>query len=169
MTRPPDEFRSILAAISERLLPQSACLLAPASGDVRCRWTLRHRQRGVHVGDVLLQWGVRAIPVGIAAMVLGFVLKSAGTQAGPSDPLPAPRLSAFGTTPPGLSGLRGPLGSGGGGGRIRLASLEPQVGLFDAAANRAPVLTDAAASACGTGPFEERFAALDVRPASFDK
>jgi len=121
------------------------------------------------VGDVVLQWGVRAIPVGIAAMVLGFVLKSAGTQAGPSDPLPAPRLSVFGTIHPELFRLSAPLGSGAAGERIRLASLEPQVGLFDAAANRAPVLTDAAASACGTGPFEERFAALDVRPASFDK
>src|SRR5262245_46776954 len=161
---------TILAAISERLLPQSACFLAPASGDVLCRWTLRHRQRGVHVGDVLLQWGVRAIPVGIAAMVLGFILKSAGTQAGPADTaLPAPRLSVFGTIHPEVFRLGAPLGSGSAGERIRLASLEPQVGLFDAPANRAPVLTAAVASACGTAPFEERFAALDDRPVSFDK
>src|SRR5215470_8979999 len=147
MTRPPDEFRTILAAISERLLPQSACLLAPASGDVRCRWTLRHGQRGVHVGDVLVQWGVRAIPVGIAAMVLGFVLKSPGTQAGPTDPaLPAPRISVFGTIHPDLFQLSAPLGSGSPGDRIRLASLEPQVGLFDGPTYRAPVLTDAAAA-----------------------
>jgi hypothetical protein len=29
-----------------RFLPQSACLLSPASGDVRCHWTLRQRRRG---------------------------------------------------------------------------------------------------------------------------
>jgi hypothetical protein len=103
-------------------------------------------------------------------MVLGFVLKSAGTEAGPTDTaLPAPRLSVFGTIHPELFRLDAPLGSGSAGERIRLASLAPQVGLFDAPANRAPVLTDAAASACGTAPFEERFAALDDRPVSFDK
>jgi Protein of unknown function (DUF2778) len=124
----------------------------------------------VHVGDVLVHWGVRAIPVGIAAMVLGFVLKSAGTQAGPTDPaLPAPRISVFGTIHPELFRLSAPLGSGSPGDRIRLASLEPQVGLFDGPAYRAPVLTDAAASACANAPFEERFAAVDDHPVSFDK
>ena len=33
------------------------------------------------MGGVLGQFGLRAIPFGIAAMVLGFILKSAGTQA----------------------------------------------------------------------------------------
>src|SRR5262249_10953457 len=61
------------------------------------------------------------------------------------------------------------LGSGAPGERIRLASIEPQVGLFDTSAYRAPVLTDAAASACANAPFEERFAALEDHPASFDK
>ena len=103
-------------------------------------------------------------------MVLGFVLKSAGTQAGPTDPaLPAPRISVFGTIHPELFQLSAPLGSGAPGERIRLASIEPQVGLFDAPAYRAPVLTDAAASACANAPFEERFAALDDHPASFDR
>jgi len=124
----------------------------------------------VHVGDVLVHWGVRAIPVGIAAMVLGFVLKSAGTQAGPTDPaLPAPRVSVFGTIHPELFRLSAPLGSGSPGDRIRLASLEPQIGLFDGPAYRAPVLTDTAASACANAPFEERFAAVDDHPVSFDK
>jgi hypothetical protein len=103
-------------------------------------------------------------------MVLGFVLKSAGTQAGPTDPaLPAPRISIFGTIHPELFRLSAPLGSGAPGERIRLASIEPQVGLFDAPPYRAPVLTDAAASACANAPFEERFSALDDHPASFDK
>jgi len=123
----------------------------------------------VHVGDVLVHWGVRAIPAGIAAIVLGFVLKSAGTQAGPADPaLPAARISVFGTIHPELFRLDAPLGSGAPGERIRLASIEPQVGLFDAP-YRSPVLSDAAASACATAPFEERFAAVNDYPASFDK
>src|SRR5215471_4584548 len=130
-----------------------------ATGNVGCTW-----------GNVLVQWGVRAIPLGIAAMVLGFVLKSAGTQAGPTDPaLPAPRISVFGTIHPELFQLSAPLGSGAPGERIRLASIEPQVGLFDTPAYRAPVLTDAAASACANAPFEERFAAVEDHPASFDK
>src|SRR5262249_56951432 len=87
---------------------------------------------GVHVGDVLVQWGVRAIPVGIAAMVLGFVLKSAGTQAGPTDPaLPAPRISVFGTIHPELFRLSAPIGSGSAGERLRLASLQPHARVFD--------------------------------------
>src|SRR5262249_5985242 len=103
-------------------------------------------------------------------MVLGFVLKSAGTQAGPTDPaLPAPRISVFGTIHPELFRLSAPLGSGSAGDRIRLASIEAQVRIFVAPAYRPPVPTDAAASACANGPFEERFAALDDYPASFDK
>src|SRR5262245_14286715 len=42
------------------------------------------------MGGVLGQFGLRAIPFGIAAMVLGFILKSAGTQAGPADTLELP-------------------------------------------------------------------------------
>src|SRR5262249_5704376 len=100
----------------------------------------------------------------------GFVLKSAGTQAGPSDPaLPAPRISVFGTIHPELFRLDAPLGSGAPGERIRLASIEPQVGLFEAPGYRSPVLTDAAAAACATAPFEERFAAVNDYPVSFDK
>jgi hypothetical protein len=99
-------------------------------------------------------------------MLLGFVLKSVGTQAGPAAPgLPGPRVSAFGTIHPELFRLSAPLGSGSPGDRIRLASLEPQVG-FDAPANGWGMLTDT--SACRNAPFEERFAALDERPASFD-
>jgi hypothetical protein len=99
-------------------------------------------------------------------MLLGFVLKSVGTQAGPAAPgLPGPRVSAFGTIHPELFRLSAPLGSGSPGDRIRLASLEPQVG-FDAPVNGWGMLTDT--SACRNAPFEERFAALEDRPASFD-
>jgi Tlde1 domain len=119
-------------------------------------------------GNALVQLGVRAIPLGIAAMLLGFVLKSVGTQAGPAAPgLPGPRVSVFGTIHPELFRLSAPLGSGSASDRVRLASLEPQVGLFDAPANGWGMLTDT--SACRNAPFEERFSALHERPASFDK
>jgi Tlde1 domain len=103
-------------------------------------------------------------------MLLGFVLKSAGTQAGPAEPgLLGPRVSVFGTIHPELFRLSAPLGSGSPGDRVRLASLEPLVGFFDAPANGAPMLTDTFASACRNASLDERFAALDDRPASFDR
>jgi len=119
-------------------------------------------------GDLLVQWGVRAIPLGIAAMVLGFVLKSAGTQAGPSDTgLPSPRVSVFGTIHPDIFRIGTPLGSAAPVDRIRLASLEPQVG-FDALVSGRGALLDTSASSCRNGSFEERFAALDDQPAPFE-
>ena len=121
------------------------------------------------MGGVLGQFGVRAIRFGIAAMVLGFILKSAGTQADPADTLPGLRVSVFGTIHPGIFRLSAPLGSRSAGDRVRLASLEPQVGLFDAAAKADPILTDTSAAACQNAPFEERFAALDDHPAPFDR
>jgi Protein of unknown function (DUF2778) len=118
----------------------------------------------------LIQSGLRAIPFGITAMILGFVLKSAGTQARPADmALPGPRLSVFGTIHPDIFRLSAPLGSESAGDRVRLASLGPQVGLFDAPAKAAPILTDTSAAACQNEPFAERFAALDDHPAPFDR
>src|SRR5262245_61910345 len=103
-------------------------------------------------------------------MILGFVLKSAGTQARPADTaLPGPRLSVFGTIHPEIFRLSAPLGSESAGERVRLAILEPQVGLFDALAKPAPILTDTFAAACQNAPFEKRFAALDDYPAPFDR
>jgi hypothetical protein len=102
-------------------------------------------------------------------MVLGFALKSAATQAGPADTLPGLRVSVFGTIHPEIFRLSAPLGSGSAGDSVRLASLGPQVGLFDAPAKAAPILTDTSAAACQNEPFEERFAALDDRAAPFDR
>src|SRR5262249_57955097 len=51
----------------------------------------------------------------------------------------------------------------------RLSRSEPQAGLCDPQASRAPLLADGAASAGVNAPFEERFAALADHPASFDK
>src|SRR5262245_51077371 len=132
---PTQSTRTIFAAIS--------MLASRASGDVRCRRTLRPEATSVGVGgDVLVQLGVRAIPFGIAAVILGFVLKSVGTQARPADTaLPGPRLSVFGTIHPDIFRLSAPLGSEPAGDRVRLASLGPQVGLF-APAKAAPTLTD---------------------------
>jgi Protein of unknown function (DUF2778) len=118
----------------------------------------------------LVQLGLRAIPFGIAAMILGFVLKSVGTQARPADTaLPGPRLSVFGTIHPDIFRLSAPLGSESAGDRLRLASLEPQVGLFDAPTKEAPILTGTSAGACPNEPFDERFAALDDPAAPFDR
>src|SRR5262245_66564957 len=90
-------------------------------GDVR---TLRQRRRGEQWGGVLVQLGVRAIPLGIAAMVLGFVLKSVGTHARPADTaLAGPRLSVFGTIHPDIFRLSAPLGSESAGDRVRLAKI----------------------------------------------
>jgi hypothetical protein len=119
----------------------------------------------------LVHLGVRTIPLGIAVVVLGFALKSVATQAGPADTaLPGPRLSVFGTIHPDIFRLSAPLGSESAGDRVRLASLEPQVRLFDAPAKAAPMLTDTSASACPNAPFEERFfGSADDCAASFDE
>jgi hypothetical protein len=104
------------------------------------------------------------IPVGIAAICVGFVLKSAGTQAGPADTaLPGPSISVFGTIHPDIFRLRTPLGSGHLSERVRVASLEPQI-RFDAPPDAMGMLTDRSASACpspsSVASLEERFAAL---------
>jgi hypothetical protein len=96
--------------------------------------------------------GVRAIPFGIAAVVLGFVLKSPGTQAGPADiGSRGSGISVFGTIHPDIYRLRTPVGSEVLADRVHVARLETQE--FD----------DAPAS------FDERFASVDDAPVSFDK
>src|SRR6476620_1517341 len=129
---------------------------------------LRQRRCGGTSGDVLVKLGVRAIPLGIAAMFLTFVLKSAGTQAGPVDTgSPGSGISVFGTIYPDIFRLpMPPRGSGRPHARLLLASLQPQVG-FDASANRFEMLTDTSGSACWNASLDERLAAFDPRPASF--
>jgi Tlde1 domain len=102
-------------------------------------------------------------------MLLGFALKSAGTQAGPAETdVPAPRMSVFGTIHPEIFRLSAPLGSDSPAERVRLASLEPLVG-FDALTNGRGTLAEASAPTCRNAPFEERFAALEDHAAPFDK
>jgi hypothetical protein len=108
--------------------------------------------------------GVPAIPLGVAAVVLGIALKSAGTQAGPAPAdvgLGSPSLSVFGTIHPDIFRLRAPIGSGLADAGVRLASLESPIG-SDAPPVGLDMLADPAAAAC-------RNAAFDDRPASFDK
>jgi hypothetical protein len=117
----------------------------------------------------LVQLGIRAIPLGIAAMFWTFVLQSGETQAGPANAgSPGSGISVFGTIHPDIFRLRAPLGSAPPVGRFQLASVDPQVGL-DAPADRFEMLTDASASACRNASLDARFAAFDHRPLSFDK
>jgi hypothetical protein len=109
------------------------------------------------VGEVLVRLGCRTIPFGIAAVTLGFLLESAGTQAGPADiGLPGPGISVFGTIHPDIFRFRSPLGSGPPADGVRVASLDPQAGLD-------------CHDKCRSASLAERFAALHDRPASFDE
>jgi Protein of unknown function (DUF2778) len=120
------------------------------------------------VGEVLVRVGVRAIPFGIAALVSGFVLELAGTQAGPADiGLRAASVSVFGTIHPGIFRLRAPIGSQPSVDSVRLAKLGPQV-QSDAAADEQDTL-DASASSWRNASFEERFGEFDDRPPSFNE
>jgi hypothetical protein len=102
-------------------------------------------------------------------MVLGFILRSPGTQAGPAEAEPrGPGVSVFGTIHPEIFRLDAPLGSGPPAGRIRLASLSSPVG-SDALINAWGMVTDTSASACRNMSADERSAVLDDRPAPFDK
>jgi hypothetical protein len=123
----------------------------------------------VGVGGVLVPLGPRAIPVGIAVMLLGFVLKSPGTQASPEDTGPrAAGISVFGTIHPDVFRFDAPLGSGPPAGRIRLASLALPVG-SDAPIHAWGMVTDTSPSACRNTSADELFAVLGDRPASFDR
>jgi Protein of unknown function (DUF2778) len=115
----------------------------------------------------LIHSGVRGVPLGIAAMFLTFILKSAGTQAGPADiGSLAPGISVFGTIHPDIFRMRAPLGSEPPPDRLQVASLQPLIGLA-AAADRFEVLTDALDLACRNASSGGRIAEGDDCPASF--
>src|SRR5947209_20351429 len=110
-------------------------------------------------GDGLIQVGVRAIPFGVGALVLAFVLKLPGMEADPTNTgLPAPSVSVFGTIHPDIFPVGVPLGSR----RVQMASLDPRIG-FELQASRADTPADSSTSACAN---DERLAAFDPRPAS---
>jgi hypothetical protein len=110
----------------------------------------------------LVRVGVRAISIGIAALAMGFVLKSVVTQATPADAgLSAePRISVFGTIHPDIFRLRPPIGSSPLG--IRVASLDPQIGID------AQDLQGDSQATWRTASFDERFGSLDEPAAGFD-
>jgi Tlde1 domain len=115
----------------------------------------------VGVGSVLRRSGVRGIPLGIAAIVLGFVLRSPGTQADTAETGPrGSGISVFGTIHPDIFRLSGP--------RLRVASLEPPF-RSDAPINAWGMVTDTSPSACRKASADERFAVLDDGPASFEQ
>ena len=117
----------------------------------------------------MIQLGVRAIPFGIAALVLTFIIKSTGTQAGSADvELPGAAVSVFGTIHPELFRLPAPLGSGFTANRLQLASLDPQAG-FAALASRIEVATQTPAPPCRSASLDERFMASDGRAVSGDE
>jgi Protein of unknown function (DUF2778) len=121
----------------------------------------------LEVGDVLVRVGVGAIPIAVAVVVSGFVLRSLGTLAGPVDAgLSDPSISVFGTIHPEIYRLRTPLGAGLPAGSVRVASLDPQVGT-DA------VTSDSGCEATyeydGPASFEKRFAPDEECRASFDQ
>src|SRR5262245_894763 len=158
-------FRTIFAVIGR--LPSAhvggrALPLAPVPKATR-----------VGVGSVLVQLGGRTIPLGIAAVVLGFILRLPGTQADPADAGPrGSGVSVFGTIHPDLLRLAAPLGSGPRYDRVRVAALEPQF-RSDAPAVGLGMLADTSASACRAASpnatLEERFAALNDGAVSFDQ
>ena len=100
-------------------------------------------------------------------MFFTVVLETPITQAGPADILsPDSGISVFGTIHPDIFRFRMPLGSGPAAGRLKLASVDPQVGV-DGLANRSVVPTDTSALPCGSASLDERFAAAGGAP-SFD-
>jgi len=121
-------------------------------------------------GDALLQFGIRAVPVGIAAVLLALVLKWAGTQPGRADSAaPDAAVSVFGTIHADIFRFRVPLGSGRPADRVQVASLEPQAA-FAALASRFELASGTSVVPCresdGDCPasFDDRFtSAMPVR------
>jgi hypothetical protein len=120
-------------------------------------------------GEVLICFGGRAIRFGIAALAFGFFLRSAGTQAGPAvSGLLGPGISVFGTIHPDIFRLPLPLGAVPPAEGVRVASLDPQVGL-DRQNNASDGVADGPASAFRNASLDERFGALNDRASSFDE
>ena len=112
-------------------------------------------------------FGDRAIRFGIAALSLGFFLKSPGTQAGPAEPgLLRPGISVFGTIHSDIFRLPLPLGAVPPAEGVRVARLDPPVGL-DRQDNASGRVTDGPASAFRNASLDERFSALNDRPLFF--
>jgi hypothetical protein len=110
---------------------------------------------------VFIRWGVRAIPLGIGATLLGFVLLDAPLSwVDPADEaLPHSDRFAFATDPE-IFRPAAPLMAESTRDRVRLASLGPQAP-FD--------FDDSCSTECRNASLNERFAALEDVPGSFEK
>jgi Tlde1 domain len=116
----------------------------------------------------LVQWGIRAIPLGIAAMLLGYVLNSEGTQPDPADAgSVSSGVSVFGTIHPDIFRFRAPLGSAPGRARLELASLSPQIA--SDADDELDLLSETSSLPCGNAWLDEPAESLNSRVAFFDK
>src|SRR5437588_5477722 len=119
-------------------------------------------------GDLLVQWGIRAIPLGIAAMLLGFVLNSAGTQPDPEEAgSVSSGVSVFGTIHSDIFRFRAPLGSAPVRARLKLASLMPQI--TSDAVDELDGLSETSSLPCGNAWLDEPADGLDSRVVFFDK
>jgi hypothetical protein len=144
-------------------LPQSACLLRRVGEHVAIG---RFAKAGDGREGDLVQW-VRAIPLGIAAMLLGFVLNSAGTQPNPAVAGSVrSSVSVFGTIHAEIFRFRAPLGSAPARAGLQLASLTPQIA---SDADDELDLSETSSLPCGSAWLDEPAESLDSRVAFFDK
>jgi Tlde1 domain len=124
-------------------------------------------------GGILIQWGMRAIPLGIAATLSGFAIGLAVTHEDPAEPGPAaPTASVFGTIHPDIFRFRAPAGTGVARAGLQLASLDPQFApqiASDAPAEEYGGAMQASALPCGRAWLDENSANLNDRVAFFDK
>jgi Protein of unknown function (DUF2778) len=125
------------------------------------------------MGVILVRAVTRSISAGVALLIVGYAVKSAGTPAGPAKAglqVERPSTSVFGMIRRGIFGSRPPVGSqvsahlG-----VRMASLEPDLD-SGAAAGETETQLDAATLTTRRASFDERFASsFDERSASFDE
>ena len=111
------------------------------------------------VGGALIRVGVGSIPFGIAAVLVGFVLKSLAVQAGSADiglRVEHSRISVFGTIHPHIFRLQAPIGSQPD--HVGMVSLGPHLGP-DAGTNEHDILAD---TPWQNASFDERFALFQV-------
>lgn len=115
----------------------------------------------MRVGNVFIRWGGRAIPIGIGATVFGFVLLDAPARwVNLADAaLPQSDRFAFATDPE-IFRPAAPLGSESARDRVRLARIGSQAP-FD--------FHGSCDAGCRNASVDERFAALNDHPESFEK
>ena len=107
----------------------------------------------------MIRVGVGSIPFGIAAVFVGFVLKSLAVQAGSADiglRVEHSRISVFGTIHPHIFRLQAPIGSQPD--HVGVVSLGPHLG-SDAGTNEHDILAD---TPWQNASFDERFALFQV-------